>query len=156
MSDPNDSEVPVGAYAVLMTGFAALFGALLAMASRRRALPRRISSADIVCLGVATHKLTRIVTRDRVTLPLRLPFVRYVGSAGAGEVKESVRGNGLRQAVGSLLTCSFCAAPWIASALTAAFVARPRETRVFATMLDMVTISDFLQHAYARAKQLSG
>ena len=38
---------------------------------------------------------------------------------------------------------------WIASALVAALVLRPRETRIAASMLAATTISDFTHEAYA-------
>jgi hypothetical protein len=148
-------ELPLGAYAVMMLAFTGGFGALLVAASRRGKLPRSVSPQDIVLLGVATHRLTRIITRDRVTAALRFPFTKYEGSAGAGEVREKAQGRGLRRALGSLLTCQFCAGPWTAAALTAGLVARPRETRVIASMLAMVTVSDFLHQIYARARKAS-
>jgi hypothetical protein len=43
-----------------------------------------------VLLGVATYKLSRLISSDRVTSPLRAPFVEYVEPAGASEVKEKV------------------------------------------------------------------
>jgi hypothetical protein len=146
-------DLPIGGYAALAGAFVAIFGSLLALASARRALPRRIAVRDTVLLGVATHKLTRVVTRDWVTIPLRFPFTRYEASDGGGEVRESARGRGLRRAVGDLLTCAFCAGPWVASALTAALVARPRATRAVASVLAAVTVSDFLHQAYQRARR---
>lgn len=148
-------ELPLGAYAVMMLGFVGTFGSLLVRAGRRRKLPERIGASDIALLGVATHRLTRIVTRDRVTAAVRFPFTRYEGAAGAGEVREQPRGHGLQRAIGGLLTCQFCAAPWTAAALTAALLARPRETRVVASVLAVVTLSDFLHQGYARARRAS-
>ncbi|HVJ88466.1 MAG TPA: DUF1360 domain-containing protein, partial [Labilithrix sp.] len=72
---------------------------------------------------------------------------------GAGEVRERPRGEGLRRALGSLLTCQFCAAPWITLVLTTALVVRPRPTRVVASGLAVVTVSDFLQQLYALARR---
>lgn len=148
-------ELPLGAYAALMLAFAGGFGALLALGSRRRRLPSRISAGDVLLLGVATHQLTRIVTRDRITAALRFPFTRYEGNAGAGELHERPRGRGLKRAMGSLVSCQFCAGPWAAASLTSALVVRPRETRVVASMLSMVAVSDFLHQAYAYARRAS-
>src|SRR5262249_30882742 len=54
-------------------------------------LPRRFSLLDLALLGIATHKLSRIVAKDRITGILRAPFVSYVRSSGAGEVEEEPR-----------------------------------------------------------------
>jgi hypothetical protein len=107
-----------------------------------------VSAADIALLGVATHKLTRIVTKDWVTAPVRAPFVRYEGSAGGGEVKEKARGRGLGKAIGDLLTCPWCTGPWVAGALMAGLVSRPRPTRVVAAAFSAVAVSDFLHQVY--------
>jgi hypothetical protein len=148
-----EDELPIGGYAVIMGAFTLVFGGLLASASVRRALPERIAPSDIALAGVATHKLTRIITRDWVTIPIRFPFTAYEKNDGAGEVKEKSRGHGLRRAIGDLLTCSFCTGPWVAAALTAGLVARPRVTRVVASVFAMVTLSDFLHQLYARARK---
>lgn len=148
-------ELPLASYAMMMLVFAGSFGSMLIRAGRRGKLPKRIGARDIALLGIATHRLTRILTRERVTVALRFPFTEYEGTAGAGEVREHARGRGLRRAVGSLLTCQFCAGLWTAAALTAALVARPRETRVIASVLTIVTISDFLHQGYAKARSAS-
>ena len=146
------SPLPLRGYATLMAAFGVLFGPLLAGAAMRGRLPRKWRAGDVLVLGVATHKLARLLTKDRVTAPLRAPFARFEEGEGAGEVRESSRGTGLQRAVGDLVTCPFCSAPWVASALAASFVAAPRATRAIAAVLGAVTVSDFLQHVYGRAK----
>lgn len=148
----SDEHTPLGSYAGIMATWAAVHGGLLAAAGRTGRLPERVDAGDIVILGVATHKLARIITKDWVTSPLRAPFVRYEGSAGGGEVKEKAVGRGPRKAVGDLLTCAFCIGPWVAGALTAGFVAAPRATRLVAAGFSAVTISDFLHQAYQKLR----
>lgn len=150
-----EEELPLGAYAGLMLTFAGGFGALLVRAARRGALPRRLRARDVLLLGIATHRLTRVIASDRVAAPIRAPFARYERSAGAGELHERPRGHGLRRALGGLLTCQFCVGPWAAAALTAGLIARPRETRIIAGMLTIATVSDFLHQAYALARRAS-
>lgn len=141
-------EMPLAGYAALMGAYVIVFASVFSMA-RVRGLPQRISPADVVLLGVATHKLGRIVTKDWVTSPLRAPFTRYAGSTGGGEVSERSRGVGLRRAVGDLLTCPWCIAPWIAGGLYSTFLFDRRAARFVGSMFASVTISDALQHAYA-------
>ena len=63
-------EMPLASYAALVGVFNTAFAALLLTAKNSgRPLPERISYADLVLLGVATHKLSRIITNDRVTSP---------------------------------------------------------------------------------------
>jgi hypothetical protein len=149
---PNE-PMPLAGYATLVGAWSAGVAGFMAVFARR--LPKRTSWSDYALLGIATHKLARIVTKDWVTSPLRAPFVRYQRSLGGGEVEEKPRGQGLRRAIGDLLTCNFCIAPWIAAALAAGFVVQPRATRFLATLFGVVTISDVLQHLYSAEKKLA-
>ena len=51
---------PMGGYAALIGAYLAGGSALLASAAKPNRLPGRIKTRDILLLGVATHKLTRI------------------------------------------------------------------------------------------------
>src|SRR5436190_2623807 len=126
---------------------------LTGLATEKDRFPRRFSLLDLALLGIATHKLSRIVAKDRITSILRAPFVTYICSAGAGEVEEEPRGRGIQRGIGHLVSCPYCMAPWCAAALGLGFLLAPRVTRVFAEILVSVTASDFLHRAYTTMKQ---
>ena len=155
LSNASADESALGGYATLATVFSVGLAALAATLAKERLLPRRWAARDLVMTGIATGRLARIATRDRVMMPLRAPFAEYEKSAGAGEVSERPRGHGLRRAIGSLLTCPYCAAPWIATASLGALAARPRVTRFVQAILVSVTVADFVQQAYAASRRLS-
>lgn len=119
-------------------------------------LPDQVCARDAVVLSLATHKASRLLTKGAVTSVLRAPFTRFDGPAGAAEVNETVRGDGVRHAAGELMTCPFCSGVWIASALSAGFVFAPRATRLVATMLSAVAVSDWLQFVDSKLKQVEG
>ncbi len=147
-------EMPLASYATLMGTYTAAFASLLLVAqSSGRRLPERIASRDLVLLGVATYKLSRLISSDRVTSPLRAPFTEYVEPAGASEVKETVRGTGIQRAIGDLLTCPYCLGPWVGMALTFGLVLKPRTTRLIGGILAAATISDGLNHATTALKK---
>jgi hypothetical protein len=148
-------ELPMAGFAALATAFATGTAVLIAALAKERRLPRHWSAIDLVATGVATHRLARIVTRDRVAMPFRAPFAEYQGSAGAGEVNERPRGHGLRRAIGSLVTCPFCVSPWIATAFLGAKAARPGAARFVEGMLVSVTVADFVQQLYTAARKLA-
>lgn len=152
----SEEHTPLAGYATLLAAWTGLYGGLLLAGDRRDSLPDHVEGADVVLVGMATHKLTRILTKDWVTAPLRAPFVRYEGSVGGGEVKEEVRGRGLRKAIGDLLTCPWCTGPWVAGALMTGLMTRPRATRVLAAGFAAVAVSDFLHQAYQAAKKSHG
>lgn len=149
---PPGEQRPLAAYAALTGAFgAAVAGATLANRRSGRELPERIPLGDLLLIGVATHKLSRLVTRDKVTSFLRAPFTRFQEPAGHGEVEEQPRGDGLRLAVGELVVCPYCVAQWIAAGLVAGYVAAPRQTRIVSAVYAAETISDFLQAGYRAA-----
>lgn len=147
-------QMPLQGYAALLGIFNAGFAAMLLAAANnsKNNAPEKFSYQDLILLGAATHKLSRIVAKDRVTAPLRAPFVEYIEPAGQSEVKERVRGRGMQRAIGDLVTCPWCLNPWIAASLTFAFVFKPRTTRIVAGVFAAVTIADFLHAAAERAK----
>lgn len=141
-------DAPLPQYAALVAVFGTLATALLAAENSRAAPPTRLSFGDFILLGVATHKLSRLISKDRVTSPFRAPFAKFVESAGAGEVEEEARGRGMQKAIGELVTCPFCVSPWAALALTSGLMIAPRATRLLCGLLSSVALSHFLHHAY--------
>ncbi len=143
---------PLGEY----TGLIALFnvayaGAAVLAARTRGGLPERYSLLDVALVGAATHKLSRLIAKDKVTTPLRAPFARFEGDAPQGEVDERARGTGVQKAVGELLTCPFCVGLWVAASLTIGLVGAPRATRMVSFTLSTLLLSDLLQIAYRAA-----
>src|SRR5437667_8524916 len=99
-------KMPLAGYATLVGVYNAAFAAmLLAAKNSGHDFPKKVSVADLLLMGVATHKLTRLITKDWVTAPLRAPFTEYKESAGGGEVIEKSRGEGLQRGIGDLGTC---------------------------------------------------
>jgi hypothetical protein len=150
--DP-DGERPLAPYAVLSATFATGFTGALALAWRRNGgLPERFSVWDVAAMGIATHKISRLITKDKVTSFLRMPFVRYEESAGHGEVSEEPRGEGLRYATGELLVCPYCVGQWVVGGLAVGMVGAPRATRLVTAMYTAETVADFLQLGYKAAE----
>ena len=148
-----EQERPLGGYSVLMGTFLSLAAGFAAwFRSSGRELPERIAPADLALLTVASHKMSRMVTRDRVTSVVRAPFTRFQGDAGPGEVDEAARGRGLRRAIGELLVCPYCLGMWASAALTASLLVFPRFTRWLCTVLVSFLGSELLQIAYSRAE----
>jgi Protein of unknown function (DUF1360) len=136
----------LGAYGVLTGGYAAALAAFVL--ARRRKLPEGISGKDLALIGIATHKTSRAIGKDKVTAPLRAPFTEHEGQAGPGELEESPRGSGLRHVIGELLVCPYCLDQWVATGYAVGLVTAPRTTRFVAAIMATVAVSDFLQIAY--------
>lgn len=149
----HDDPRPLTGYAALLAVYGGIVGASTVALRRRRAGITTVTVKDVALMGLATAHLSRLVTKDSVTSVLRVPFARFEEPAGEGEVNEEVVGGGLRHAVGELLTCPFCAAQWVATALVVGRVALPSFTTAVITVSAVARVSDFLQLLYGRARQ---
>lgn len=153
---PLDAERPLASYSLLTSVFSASFvGALLAAHRAGYELPQEYRTKDIVLTGLATHKLSRLIARDKVTGFARAPFTRFHEATGHAEVDEKPRGSGLQLAVGEMLVCPYCLAQWIAGAFTVGHVVAPRVTRLLTAMWSAHAIADAAQLAYSAAEQRS-
>jgi hypothetical protein len=151
----GDSERPLGGYVrILATYGTVTLGLGLYLRRRRHLLPERLALQDIGLVALATHKLSRTLSKDTVTSPIRAPFTRYKGSTGPSELREEVRVHGKVKAVGELLTCPFCMSQWIATSFVFGLVVAPRATRLVASLFSALALSDlmqFVRSAMARA-----
>jgi hypothetical protein len=147
---------PLSGYLALMGAFGGLAAAGLATAHRDGRLRDDIHAGDLALGAVATYKLSRLLSKDRVTSALRAPFTRFQDDNGHGEVEEAARGTGLRRAVGELLVCPNCVGLWVAGAFTAGFTAAPRGTRALASMLAIHAGADALQLVHGAADEKLG
>jgi Protein of unknown function (DUF1360) len=138
-----------------LAAIAGTYATAVAVASflaRDRELPQ-IGPWDLAVLGLATHKVSRRISKDSVTSPFRVPFAEIRGPEGSGEVKQRVRGRGFRRAIGELVTCPFCVGQWVATGFVFGLVFAPRATRLGAGLFATAAVADFLQFAYATAEQ---
>jgi hypothetical protein len=93
-----------------------------------------------------------VLTKDKVTSPLRAPFTELEGKGGPAEFEERSRGTGVRKAIGELLICPYCVGLWVVAAFSVGLLFAPRVTRFIASLFAALTISDFFQIAYKAAE----
>ncbi|HET6625093.1 MAG TPA: DUF1360 domain-containing protein [Nocardioidaceae bacterium] len=117
-----------------------------------RSLPDRYDPMDLVVGGVATYKFARLVSKDAVTTPLRVPFTEFKENAGSAEVNEEPREGHPTHTIGELISCPFCLAPWIGTGYVAGLVLAPRLARTWAAVFSIVGTSDALQQVYGRIR----
>jgi len=146
----SNDNAPLQGYAGLIVLFSVIAGGLLY--SKKHSLPDRMRASDILLLGIATQKVSRLVTKARVTRVVRAPFTDYEKSIGSGEVQERPRGSGWRRAIGELVSCPFCMSTWIACTGILGLIARPPLTRHLASIFAVGSIADFVQQLYGKVK----
>jgi hypothetical protein len=145
---------PLGGYLAAMGVYAAAVGTLAAVTRlTKREVPGGLGVTDVLLSAVATYKLSRLITKDPVTSPLRAPFTVYEGQQGPAELREGARGQGARKTMGELITCPFCLDMWVATGLTAGFIYLPRTTRLAVDTLAVLAGADLLQFGYARLQE---
>jgi uncharacterized protein DUF1360 len=120
-----------------------LFG--LFLARYRRRLPESVPAGDVVRIGIATHKLSRLITKDEVTEFVRAPFTE--DPEGTRPIRR-----GVRHSVGRLVTCPYCVGLWVASLLSYGQVLAPRETRFVSSIFSAHALADFLNAAFVRLR----
>lgn len=87
--DPDD-EVNLPGFAGSMTTYAAGVTGLLVLArATGRELPERYSLRDLAIGGVATYRLSRLLSKSSVTSPLRMPFTEFEGPAGSRRARSA-------------------------------------------------------------------
>lgn len=146
-------EKPLRSYRMLMAAFSLASAAFARWFHRSgRELPDRVPAGDLALITVASHKASRLISKDRVTSGLRAPFTRFEGEGGPGEVSEQPRGEGLQRAIGELLICPYCLGMWLSAAFVAGLLVVPRFTRWTAAVFTALFGADLLQIAYKRAE----
>ena len=142
-------DIPLVSYAVLVGVFNLFFVLFLLLARiAGRPIPERVKLGDIVLFGVATHKLSWIITRDAITAPLRAPFTELEEVKSPTNVQEKPRETGLQRSLGELLTCRFCLGMWISAFFAYGLVLFPATTRLVGAIFSMLTVSDHLHQIY--------
>jgi len=147
--EPSHVASYLGALGAFAAGVAALtVGGKLS----GRSLPDRFDPVDLAIGGVATYKFARLISKDAVTTPIRMPFTTFKENAGSAEVNEEPRQGHPTHTIGELLTCPFCLAPWISTGYVAGLALSPRLARTWAAVFSLVGTSDMLQQVYGRVR----
>jgi hypothetical protein len=127
-------------YALVTAGYGALVGAVALVAASRQEDPAPADPGELLLYGAATAGLTRVLSKDKVSSWVRAPFV---DEPADGDRRP--RGEGLRYAVGELLTCTRCLGSWSALTLVGLRAVAPRPARVAATLLALSAVNTVMQ-----------
>ena len=157
---PEPADAPVGHgheheplrhYAALMGTFVTLSTATVGLMRRRNIpFPSRLPLRDLTLLALATNRISRLVTRDKVTRAIRAPFTDVVPGTPPDKVREKPRGVGdPRRALGELLLCPRCVGMWASMALGCGYMLSPGATRFVAGVLAAATVSDYVNEKRA-------
>lgn len=147
---------PFLGYVLLIALFLVLFASFL-WATVLLQIPlgehvKAITFFDLLLLGVATYKMSYLLTKDVITSVLRAPFTRFLHAASPDDVQETARGKGLQRAIGELLSCPWCSAQWIVAVLFYAFILFPLVTKFIILLFTALVLSDIIMVFYQGLK----
>jgi crotonobetainyl-CoA:carnitine CoA-transferase CaiB-like acyl-CoA transferase len=136
---------PYEAYASIAGSFAGLLAAAGAVSRLLDRNPQCQTALDFAVLALASFKAARTLAHDRVSAPMRAPFVE--GEADAQD-EVPVRNGGMQQAIGELVTCTRCVGTWAAAGLASTQIVAPRFGRLLTWSLGTAAANDFLQAGF--------
>ena len=141
---------PYEAYAAIAASFAGLLAAAGAVSRLLDRDPQCQTPLDFAILALASFKAARTLAHDRVSAPMRAPFVE--GEADA-EDEVPVRTGDLQHAIGELVTCTRCVGTWAAAGLASTQIVAPRFGRLLTWSLGAAAANDFLQAGFTALKE---
>ena len=137
----HDRREPLGSHLGLIVTFNVTLATVAWTAHRQDRLPAKMPWSDVALLGLGAYKVSRLVATERVTEPLRAPFV--------DATNHEPTGRGLRRALGELVTCPHCVAPWAALGLGSAWVWARDPVRFACGLFGAMTLADLLHRGYS-------
>lgn len=146
-----------------LTGLFLTTFVLFSSRRRRESDVAKLEARDLVMLGFATYRLGHLISFDKVTEPLRLPFTETKMDDFGAAMTVEARGEGARRALGELVSCPICSGTWVAAALVYALHLFPGPARIFITMLGAIgmgevlhSLTEALSWTATRARKQSG
>lgn len=143
-STPASPTGPIH-YAALVGVFALGLGGVIALSRRReRTGAAPVALGELPVLALATFALADVVAKEKISTWLREPFAQE----SAEHKAVHPEGQGMRRAVGELLTCTRCMGTWSALGLLGLRAASPASARVVTPMLALTGANDVLQGGF--------
>lgn len=133
---------------VLKLGLIAAYLGTIGLAGTRSAQSRRSPGLiEITLMGLASHRIGRIVAFERVAVPIREPFTATVPDDSGVDDTVVARGRGVQWAIGELLSCPTCVASWAALMLYVGSTTLPGPTRAFVNVLAAAGVAEIVHNA---------
>src|SRR5687768_14764777 len=79
----SEEQEPLAEYALVSLAFVTATAVGYRLLRRRHSVPE-LKLTDLLLLGLATNRLSRLITRDKVARPVRAPFTEIDPNTPAG------------------------------------------------------------------------
>jgi hypothetical protein len=140
-SNQHENTRERATYLTLIGIFWGLFLAFLPRRGERR--PLELGPLDLTMLGLATFRLGRLASYERVLQPLREPFTEVEPDETDVGENTVAEGSGVRKALGELFSCPICTGTWAAAFLVYGLRIAPGPTRLFLAIMSATGIAEF-------------
>lgn len=132
---------------LLKLGLIGCYLGSIAVVGARVERRRRLGVVDIGLIGIASHRVGRIVAFERVALPLREPFTATVPDGTGVDETVVARGRGVQWAIGELMSCPTCVASWAALMMYVGLAVVPGPTRALISVLAAAGVAEIAHNA---------
>lgn len=140
-----DSETSPAHYLLLEGLFFSGLAGLVALTRRREgAGAPPIPVEELPVLALATFALSDVVAKERISTWIREPFTKE----NSDHKPLQPEGEGLRYAIGELLTCTRCVGTWSALALVSLRTGAPAAGRATSVVLALAGANDLMQSGF--------
>lgn len=133
-------------YTTLTGIFMSVF-AVFALSTSRKHKRVDLKPFDLVQLGLASYRLGRMISYDKVVETYRAPFTRTVPDPSGAGMTVVPKGKGTRAAIGELIACPICSGTWVAAGLYYGLTLFPQATRAFIAIMSSIGFAEVLNAA---------
>ncbi|WP_339215604.1 DUF1360 domain-containing protein [Ornithinibacillus sp. FSL M8-0202] len=108
---------------------------------------------DFLIISLASFRLTRLIVFDKITSFLRKPFheeIKEIDSDGNEITYIEIKGKGLRNWFGELLSCYWCTGIWAAAILLGLLYVWPTGSEILVLILAVAGAASIIESIVQR------
>ena len=109
--------------------------------------PLPLNPLHLALLALAVYRGAHILSNEKITKPLRAPFITTHENTEGREIEEPLT-TGLRGAIGALLCCPSCTGIWVATILVYGYLILPYPCSIIIIILALSAVERFLTMAF--------
>ncbi|XJZ28205.1 DUF1360 domain-containing protein [Bacillota bacterium Lsc_1132] len=103
---------------------------------------------DIIVIGLASFRLTRLIVFDKITEFIRIPFfdkITEINEAGETDVYYTPKSTGIKKVIGELLSCYWCTGMWASLFLVLFYWLAPAAGSIIIVILAVAAVGSIIE-----------
>ena len=106
---------------------------------------------EILLFGLATYRVANIISTEKITKPLRAPFVDEVEENG--KTVEKPKTSGWAGATGYLIHCPACTGVWVATTFVSLYIFLPNAAYFLGFIFALSAVERIIAHVSLHLKR---